>query len=126
MFRDTDPVGIYPYNKVSREMRGVQSVRERGGAMSYVLIHHKVENIDGLRSMFEEDSMRRRASGSKGARLFRDPADSTLAVALLEFEDVERAQRFAESTQLRELIGWAGDHSDVKPEVIEEFVSLDA
>lgn len=94
--------------------------------MPYVLIHHKVKNVDQLKEVFQADSARRRATGSKGARLFRDPADTTLLVALLEFEDVERAQRFADSTELRELIGWAGDRSDVKPAVIDEFISMDA
>ena len=94
--------------------------------MSYVLIHHKVKNVDQLKELFEADSARRRAGGSKGARLYRDPGDSTLLVALLEFENVEQARKFADSTELRELIGWAGDRSDVKPEVLEEFVSMDA
>ena len=94
--------------------------------MPYVLIHHKVKNVDQLKELFEADSARRRAGGSKGARLFRDPGDSTLLVALLEFENAEQARTFADSTKLRELIGWAGDRSDVKPEVLEEFVSMDA
>jgi len=94
--------------------------------MPYVLIHHKVKNVDQLKEVFEADSYRRRGGGSKGARLFRDPADSTLLVALLEFENVEQAQKFADSTELRELIGWAGDRSDVKPKVLDEFLSMDA
>jgi len=94
--------------------------------MPYVLIHHKVKNVDQLKEIFESDAGRRRAGGSKGARLFRDPADSTLLVALLEFENVEQARKFAGSTELRELVGWAGDRSDVKPEVIDEFLSMDA
>jgi len=94
--------------------------------MSYVLIHHKVKNVDQLKELFESDSARRRAGGSKGARLFRDPANSAILVGLLEFENAEQARKFADSTELRELIGWAGDRSDVKPEVLEEFVSMDA
>ena len=94
--------------------------------MPYVLIHHKVKNVDQLKEVFEADSGRRRAGGSQGARLFHDPADSTLLVGLLEFENVEQARKFADSTELRELIGWAGDRSDVKPEVLDEFLSMDA
>ena len=91
-----------------------------------MLIHHKVKNIDQLKEIFESDSGRRRANGCKGARLFRDPSDSTLYVALLEFDDLAKARRFADSTGLRELIGWAGDRSEVKPAVIDEFISMDA
>lgn len=94
--------------------------------MPYVLIHHKVKNIEQLKSVFEEDSIRRRQNGCVGARLFRDPEDVTLYVGLLEFDDVEKARRFAASPQLRELLGWIGDRADVKPEVLEEYVSLDA
>lgn len=94
--------------------------------MPYVLIHHKVKNIDQLKEVFEADSGRRRVNGCTGARLFRDPADSTLYVALLEFDDLNKARRFADSTELRELIGWAGDRSAVKPVVIDEFISMDA
>ncbi len=94
--------------------------------MPYVLIHHKVKSIEQLREIFEADSSRRRVNGCKSARLFRDPADSTLYVALLEFDDLAKARKFADSTELRELIGWAGDRGDVKPEVIDEFVTMDA
>ena len=90
--------------------------------MPYVLIHHKVNNIEELKSAFEEDSTRRRMNGCVGARLLRDPQDVSLYVGLLEFDDVENANRFAATERLRDLLGFIGGRSDVKPEVIEEYV----
>ena len=94
--------------------------------MAYVLIHHKVKNIEDLKSVFEKDSPRRGANGCVGARLFRDPQDATLYVGLLEFDDVERARSYAASRHLRGVLGFIDDDSEINPRVLEEYVSMNA
>lgn len=92
--------------------------------MPYVLLQYQVKNINQLRTIFESDSSRRRSKGCKSARLFRDPDDETVCVGLLEFENVEKAREFADSDELRELLGCTGDYSAVRPRVIDEYISM--
>jgi heme-degrading monooxygenase HmoA len=88
--------------------------------MPYVLIQHNVAKYANFEPVFKDDEERRRRSGSKGARLFRNVADPNHLFALFEWDTVENAKKFAESYELREAVEWAGDSTPPRATVIDE------
>jgi heme-degrading monooxygenase HmoA len=100
--------------------------REKETAMAYVLIQHQVKDYSTLEAVFLEDGERRRRSGSKGGRLFRNTDDPGNLVALFEWDDVERARAFANSYELREAVEWATDATPPRATVLEDVLEVDA
>ena len=76
--------------------------------MPYLLERHKVEDYDRWREVFDADADNRAASGSRGARVFRDADDPTEVVVLFEYESLQRARERVGSGALREKFGEAG------------------
>lgn len=83
--------------------------------MPYLLVRHKVKDYAKWKSVFDEHGATRKASGSKGRRLFGNADDSSEVVILLEWGDLKRARQFAESEDLRKTMERAGvsDKPDV-------------
>ena len=76
--------------------------------MPYLLIRHKVKDYAKWKPVFDKYGAARKASGSKGGRLFRNAGDPNEAVILLEWDDLEKARQFAQSKDLREAMQRAG------------------
>jgi hypothetical protein len=83
--------------------------------MPAVLIRHKVKDVASWASVFDEHGINRRANGSRGGRLFRNAADPTELMILLEWDELTRARLFARSDDLRDALARAGvtDEPDV-------------
>lgn len=83
--------------------------------MPYILIRHKVKDYAKWKPVFDEHGAARKASGSKGGRLFRNVDDPSETVILLEVEDIGKARQFAQSADLRQAMQRAGvsDQPDV-------------
>ena len=83
--------------------------------MPYMFVRHKVEDYERWKPVFEEHGSTRRESGSKGVRLFRNADAPNETVILLEWDDLEKARRFAQSENLRETMERAGvaDEPDI-------------
>jgi heme-degrading monooxygenase HmoA len=83
--------------------------------MPYMFVRHNVENYERWKPVFKEHGSTRRESGSKGVRLFRNADSSNETVILLEWDDLEKARRFAQSENLRETMERAGvaDEPDI-------------
>ncbi|HLA82106.1 MAG TPA: antibiotic biosynthesis monooxygenase [Thermoleophilia bacterium] len=94
--------------------------------MPYVLIKHKVRDYRTLEAVFMEDEERRRMAGSRSARMFKIDEEPGEYVALIEWDDVEAARKFAASYELREAVEWAGDLHPLEAVVIEEVLATDA
>jgi len=52
--------------------------------MAYVLVRHKVKDYNQWKPIYDDTDGTRQASGSRGARLFRNAADPSEIVALFE------------------------------------------
>lgn len=76
--------------------------------MPTLLIRHRVADYPAWKTGFDEHGITRRASGSRGGRLFRDAADPNEVLILLEWDDLDRARLFADSDDLREAMTWSG------------------
>ena len=83
--------------------------------MPYLLVRQKVTDYEQWKSAFDAHSVTRQANGSRGGLLFRNAADPNELVILLEWDVLERARRFAQSEEMREVILRAGvvDHPDI-------------
>lgn len=76
--------------------------------MPTLLIRHKVADAARWQSVFDDHGINRRANGSRGGRVFRNAADPTELLILLEWDDLARARLFARSDDLRDALARAG------------------
>ena len=85
--------------------------------MSYLLIHHKVENFDTWKRAYDDHRVARNVSGLKELRLLRGLSDPNDVVLLFEARDLEKARAFAHSDDLRQAMKGAGVIG--APEILE-------
>lgn len=76
--------------------------------MIYVLVHHKVENYEKWKSEYDGHEATRKAAGSQGARLLRNLNNGNELVIIMTWPDLEQAQAFASSPDLRAVMQRAG------------------
>jgi heme-degrading monooxygenase HmoA len=76
--------------------------------MAQLFIRHKVKDYAKWKPQFDEHGAKRKAAGSKGGRLFRSEKDPNEVVILLEWEDLVKAHKFAESEDLRQTMERVG------------------
>jgi heme-degrading monooxygenase HmoA len=88
--------------------------------MAFVLVRHKVEDYDKWRAVFYQHGSIRGASGSRGARIFRNARDPNELVILLEWDNLERARQFFQSEDWRQRMQRAGVAGQPDVEFLEE------
>lgn len=93
--------------------------------MAYVLVRHKVADYEKWKSVFDEHATMRKASGSKGGRLFRNANDPNETVILLEWDGLERARQFVQSPDLKEAMERAGVADQPTIVFLEEVEQVD-
>jgi len=76
--------------------------------MVYVLVHHKVSDYRHWRSVFDAALELRQKSGERGCRVFRSAGDPNQLTLLFEWEDLQQAQRYMTSAELRRKMEEAG------------------
>jgi heme-degrading monooxygenase HmoA len=76
--------------------------------MAHLIVRHNVQDYAKWKPLFDEHAAKRKASGSKGGRLFRSEKDPNEVVILFEWEDLGKAHKFAESEDLRQTMEHAG------------------
>jgi len=83
--------------------------------MAYLLVRHKVKDYSKWKTVFDEHAATRKASGSRGGRLFRNGDNPNEVVILFEWDSIEKAKKFAQSEDLKKTMQRAGviDKPDV-------------
>ncbi len=76
--------------------------------MAHLLVHHKVEDYNKWKPLFDEHSSFRSQNGSKGGRVFRSANNPNEIFILFEWDNVANAQKFAQSDNLKEIMKKAG------------------
>jgi heme-degrading monooxygenase HmoA len=76
--------------------------------MIYLLVHHKVEEYEKWKVVYDEHEKTRKAAGSQGSRLLRNIEDHNEEVIITTWPDAEHARAFATSPDLREAMQRAG------------------
>jgi hypothetical protein len=71
--------------------------------MPYVIVRHHVENFEKWKLAFDAQRGARRASGSRGGHVCRSADGPNELVIVLEWDDLERARRFVDYTDLRNM-----------------------
>jgi hypothetical protein len=76
--------------------------------MIQVLVHHEVNDYRSWRSVFDEAIDFRHLGGEQSCRVFRKSGDPNNLTLLFEWEDLDRAQRYMNSEELRDKMKQAG------------------
>ena len=76
--------------------------------MAHLLIRHKVEDYARWKPFFDQNDSVRRANGGGDYQLFRSANDPNEIVVLFDWDNLRNAQRFAESSDLRQVMQQAG------------------
>jgi uncharacterized protein (DUF1330 family) len=76
--------------------------------MAYALVKLKVEDLTKWKTGFEAAGEMRKKFGSKGAQAFSLVDDPAWAVALVEFEDLEKGREMYQSQDFRDAAKRAG------------------
>jgi heme-degrading monooxygenase HmoA len=76
--------------------------------MTYVLSIQKVEDYDKWKQVFDEHGDVRRIKGSKGALIYHNSKDPKQLVVITEWENIETAENFSMSEDLRITMKKAG------------------
>jgi hypothetical protein len=98
---------------IEDEMRAVcgrehPSARKEGHAMNYMLVHHRVQDFEQWKGVYDSHLPMRQQAGVKELHLWHaaeDPNDVTL---LFETSDLSKAKAFAESVDLRQTMTKSG------------------
>jgi heme-degrading monooxygenase HmoA len=83
--------------------------------MPYLLVRHKVADYTKWRPLFDQHAATRRANGAKGGQILRSANNPNEVILLFEWENLEKARQFAQSSNLREIMQQAGviDQPDI-------------
>jgi heme-degrading monooxygenase HmoA len=92
--------------------------------MAYIVTHANVQDFAAFQQAFAAGEALRKAHGARSARIFQNPSDPHDVVLLVEWEDLERARQFYQSTELRERQQQAGVLG--RPDLYEEATSFPA
>lgn len=76
--------------------------------MPYMLVRHKVKDYVKWKPIYDGHATTRKASGSKGAHLFRNSDNPNEMIILFEWDDLGNAQKFAQSEDLIKTMQKAG------------------
>lgn len=76
--------------------------------MIQVLVHHEVNDYRSWRSVFDAAIDFRQVGGERSCRVFRKTGDPNNLTLLFEWEDLERAQHYMNSEELRDKMKQAG------------------
>jgi hypothetical protein len=76
--------------------------------MNYLIIRHRVADFSRWKAGYDDHSGAREQAGLKEKALLHDIKDTNQVVLLFEVTDVQKAQNFAESLELREVMRAAG------------------
>lgn len=76
--------------------------------MAHLLVHHKVEDYNKFKPVFDMHASARSEAGSKGGKVFRNASNPNEVFVLLEWDNLENAQKFAQSNTIKEAMKNAG------------------
>jgi hypothetical protein len=76
--------------------------------MNYFLVRHKVADFSKWKPVYDAHLPSRQKSGLKEKYLLRNIDDPNEVVAFFELEDVQKAQEFSNSPDLREAMQKSG------------------
>lgn len=76
--------------------------------MSYMIVHHTVEDFARWKPYFDSHADVRKTSGSQGGELLRSPSNPNEVTVVFRWDSLDNAQQFAHSPGLAEIMHQAG------------------
>ncbi len=76
--------------------------------MPHILVRQNVEDFAKWKELFDSDISFREPAGSKGAQVFQSANDAKEVFVLMEWDNMERLQQFAQSDELKARMQRAG------------------
>jgi len=76
--------------------------------MPFILVRHTVEDFATWKPSYDEHATMRKDAGSKGSQVLRSADNPQEVVVLLEWDNLQNAQAFAGSLDLRAAMEKAG------------------
>lgn len=92
-----------------------------GERMATVLVRHKVGDYGKWKSVYDEGKTLVKSSGGKRQRLFKNSQNDRELVILTEFDDLEKAHKFAHSDELKQTMSKAGVAEEPTVYFLEEL-----
>ena len=91
--------------------------------MAYILVHHKIEDYNKWKPVFDNDAGNRAKHGSTGGKIFRNADNPNDIFTLLEISSIEKGKEFAQSDSLKEAMKEAGVIGMPNVHILEEAVT---
>ncbi len=88
--------------------------------MVHVLVRHKVADYGRWKESFDSHLNARRRAGEVGFRLFHSMDDPRELFVMMDWESVEEARRFLNSSELRERMQQAGVQGEPEIQYLED------
>ncbi len=76
--------------------------------MSYLIVHHTVEDFARWKPYFDSDAGVRKAAGSQGGQLLRSAGNPNDVTIVFRWDSLEHAQQFVQNPALAEIMHQAG------------------
>jgi quinol monooxygenase YgiN len=76
--------------------------------MAHVFVRHRVNDFETWKKVFDEFADTRKASGEKAFQIYRPGEDSENLHLLFEWDNMDNARKFMESSELKAAMGRAG------------------
>ena len=93
--------------------------------MAHILVHHKVEDYNKWKPVFDGHGSFRSENGSNGDRVFRSANDPNEIFILFDWDTIENAQKFTQSDALKEAMKEAGVVGMPEIHFVEETASTE-
>ena len=88
--------------------------------MVHILVRHKVADYSRWKEIFDSHLTTRKHAGETGCRLFHNVEDPREIVLLLDWESIEEARKFMNSSELRQRMQEAGVQGTPEIQYLED------
>jgi heme-degrading monooxygenase HmoA len=82
--------------------------RRKVNNMAHFIVHHQVADFDRWKPVFDEHASMRKAAGCQGGYVLRSADDPNEVTIVFDWDNMDNAQAFASSENLREAMQRAG------------------
>lgn len=89
--------------------------------MAHLLIKHKVKNYIVWKKVFDGFINTRKAAGEKSYQILHPESEANNLLAIFEWDNLENARKFTNSSELKEAMGNAGIIEQPEVYFLEEY-----
>jgi len=91
--------------------------------MAHLLIKHKVKDYSSWKKVFDGFIETRRAGGERSYKIMHPQNDANNLLGIFEWDTLENAKKFANSSELKDTMGNAGVIEQPEVYFLEEYTA---